>query len=78
MLKLKLAGAAVVAALSVNVLTVVPAGSVAGVNAAVTPVGRLLADSVTAELNPPLAVSFTAVVALDPAVTVKVAGVALN
>ena len=78
MLKLKVAGAAVLAAFNVSVLEVVPAGSVAGEKAAVTPAGKLFDDSVTAELNPPLAVSFTDVVALDPAVTVMVAGVVLN
>ena len=78
MLKLKLLAAAVEAAFSVNVLEVVPAGSVAGDKAAVTPAGKPVADSVTAELNPPLAVSFTELVAVDPAVIVRDGGVALN
>jgi hypothetical protein len=60
------------------VLEAPPAGIVAGEKAAVTPGGKAEADSVTAELNPPLAVSFRELVTLDPAVTVRDPGVALS
>jgi hypothetical protein len=77
-LKLNVPPTAFEVALNVSVLEVVPTGSDAGEKEAVTPEGKAFADSVTAELNPPLAVIFKALVTFDPVVTVKEAGVALS
>jgi hypothetical protein len=77
-LKLKAPGEATAVALSVSVLVVTPPGKIAGEKAAVTPGGSVPVDSVTADLNPPLAVSFTTLETLDPAVTAREAGAALS
>ena len=63
--------AAVVAAVNFKVLVPLPGDAMlAGENAAVTPFGNPVADSVTADLNPAITVVVTEIETLLPAVTV--------
>jgi len=65
----------------VNFTTLVPdpgAAKLAGVNAAVTPVGNPLTERETAALNPPLTVTVELRLAFAPAVAETVLAAALN
>jgi hypothetical protein len=67
--------AAVLLAVNVSLELPLPgAAKEAGLKAAVTPVGRPVAESVTAELKPPLSVVETVVAPELPCATVKLAG----
>ena len=60
------------ALVAVNLIKLPPdpgAGRVAGVKAAVTPVGSPVTENVTAALKPPLTVTFTLTLLFDPAVS---------
>ena len=63
-------GLARLAAVSFRTLLPDPgAGSVTGVKAAVTPAGNPVTEKATAALKPPLTVTFSVTLALDPAGT---------
>jgi len=60
------------ALVAVSLSTLLPdpgAGRVAGVKAAVTPLGNPVTEKATAALKPPLTATFTLMLLLDPAVS---------